>query len=90
MYTIWATRPLAIDCLISFLCEPRNCSPSHLKHLRASSPIAEPSPSWPLSLSILPCYIAAVPFTQPLWSSYLRGSDTAAHLFRCNSATYLP
>ncbi|CAL8164058.1 unnamed protein product [Prunus armeniaca] len=23
-------------------------------------------------------------------SSDLRGSDTAAHIFRCNSATYLP
>ncbi|CAL8169518.1 unnamed protein product [Prunus armeniaca] len=66
MYTIWATRPLAIDCLISFLYEPHHSSPSHLKPLRASSPLAEPSPSWLLSFSVLPSYTAAVPFAQPL------------------------
>ncbi|CAL8168911.1 unnamed protein product [Prunus armeniaca] len=69
MYTIWATRPLAIDCLISFLREPRHRSPSHLKPPQASSPLAEPSPSWPFSLSVLPSYIAAVPFAQSLWFS---------------------
>ncbi|CAL2253881.1 unnamed protein product [Prunus armeniaca] len=66
MYTIWATRPLAIDCLIFFLREPHHHSPSHLKPPQASSPLAEPSPSWPLSLSVLLSYTAVVPFAQPL------------------------
>ncbi|KAI5334373.1 hypothetical protein L3X38_024506 [Prunus dulcis] len=86
MYTIWATRPLAIDGLISFLHELRHRSSSHLKPPQASSPLAEPSPSWPLSLAYL-----GVTFSKSRshTSSDSRGSDTAAHLFHCNSPTYL-
>ncbi|KAL6275876.1 hypothetical protein ACE6H2_019477 [Prunus campanulata] len=46
---LWAVRPLIT--MISFLRELRHRSPSRRLPPRASSPLAEPSPARPLSLS---------------------------------------